>query len=89
MPEYHAASRPEHEPPGGSAVDARTTRHSGYTHSQRARKRIEEPFDWVKEIGGLRQTKFRGLERVRDNFLRVMNGSNLIRMCNLLPEPAS
>ena len=75
--------------PGGSAIDARTTRHTGYTLSQRARKRIEEPFGWAKEIGGLRQTKFRGLERVRDSFLRVMTGYNLIRMCNLLPEPAS
>jgi len=73
---------------GGSAIDARTTRHVGYTLSQRARKRVEEPFGWAKQIGGLRQTKFRGLERVRQDFLRVMAAYNLIRLRNLLPEPA-
>lgn len=72
---------------GGSAIDARTTRHRGYTLSQRARKRVEEPFGWAKQIGGLRQTKFRGLARVRQDFLRVMSGYNLIRICNLMPEP--
>jgi hypothetical protein len=29
---------------GGSAIDGRTTRHAGYTLSQRKRKRIEECF---------------------------------------------
>jgi hypothetical protein len=36
-----------------SAIDARTTRHPGYTVSQQKRKRIEEPFGWGKTIGGL------------------------------------
>ena len=35
-----------------SAIDGRTTRHRGYTASQRIRKRIEEPFGWVKTITG-------------------------------------
>lgn len=30
--------------PGGSAIDGRTTRHTGYELSQRKRKRIEEIF---------------------------------------------
>ena len=30
--------------PGGSAIDARTTRHAGYDRSQKKRKRIEECF---------------------------------------------
>jgi hypothetical protein len=29
-----------------SAIDGRTTRHSGYAVSQQERKRIEEPFGW-------------------------------------------
>jgi len=33
-----------HAQPGGSAIDARTTRHAGYKISQRKRKRIEECF---------------------------------------------
>ncbi len=47
-----------------SAIDGRTTRHPGYALSQRIRKRIEEAFGWIKVPGGLRKTRFRGLERV-------------------------
>lgn len=71
---------------GGSAIDGRTTRHPGYMISQRIRKRIEEPFGWAKQIGGLRQTKQRGLARVRQEFLKVMAAYNLVRMRNLLPD---
>ncbi|RLQ20136.1 IS5 family transposase, partial [Seongchinamella sediminis] len=73
---------------GGSAIDGRTTRHAGYEISQRVRKRVEEPFGWAKQIGGLRQTKFRGLTRVRQDFLRVMAAYNLVRIRNLVPEAA-
>lgn len=68
---------------GGSAIDGRTTRHRSYTISQRIRKRIEEPFGWAKQVGGLRQTRFRGLARVRQGFLMVMAAYNLIRLGNL------
>ena len=37
-----------------SAIDKRTTRHSGYAASQRIRKRIEEAFGWIKTVAGLR-----------------------------------
>jgi hypothetical protein len=53
-----------HTPRRRSAIDRRTTRHPGYAASQRARKRIEEAFGWMKTIAGLRQTKLRGLEKV-------------------------
>jgi hypothetical protein len=43
---------------GGSAVDARTTRHVGYRLSQIVRKRGEEHFGWGKAVGRLRQTVF-------------------------------
>ncbi len=33
-----------------SAIDGRTTRHSGYALSQRARKRVEEIFRWMKPL---------------------------------------
>src|ERR1700739_4573735 len=36
---------------GGSAIDGRTTRHSGYALSQKKRKRIEECFGWLDAIG--------------------------------------
>jgi IS5 family transposase len=39
---------------GGSAIDARTTRHAGYRVSQIKRKRIEESFGWLKTIALMR-----------------------------------
>jgi biopolymer transport protein ExbB/TolQ len=36
-----------------SVIDSRTTRHAGYALSQRARKRIEEAFGWIKTIAAL------------------------------------
>jgi hypothetical protein len=47
-----------------SAIDGRTTRHSGYAVSQRIRKRIEESFGWMKTVAGQERTKFRGREEV-------------------------
>ena len=38
-----------------SAIDGRTTRHAGYAVSQRRRKLVEEPFGWMKTVGGLAQ----------------------------------
>src|SRR4029077_17362438 len=43
-----------------SAIDARTTRHPGYRISTIKRKQIEEPFGWMKTVGGLRKTRHRG-----------------------------
>jgi hypothetical protein len=37
-----------------SAVDERSTRHAGYQVSQKARKRIQEVFGWMKSVGLLR-----------------------------------
>jgi transposase len=67
-----------------SAIDGRTTSHSGYDVSQRTRKRIEEVFGWGKEIGPVRKTKFRGKERVGFQLLLTLAGYNLIRMRNIL-----
>ena len=69
---------------GGSAIDGRTTRHPGYQLSQRARKRIEEPFGWAKTVGGMAQTAYRGIERVRARFILTMAASNLARLPRLL-----
>jgi IS5 family transposase len=48
----------------GSNIDGRTTRHPSYRVSQVIRKRIEEANGWIKTVGGMAQTKFRGLARV-------------------------
>jgi transposase len=70
--------------PGGSSIDARTTRHAGYAVSQRKRKRIEEVFGWMKTVGVLRKTRHRGLERVSWMFTFTAAAYNLVRMRNLM-----
>jgi len=75
----HIAQKSRH-----SAIDGRTTRHEGYALSQKHRKRIEEPFGWGKTIGGLAQTVYRGLERVRSRFILTMAANNLARLPRLL-----
>ena len=67
-----------------SAIDGRTTRHDGYALSQKHRKRIEEPFGWAKTVGGLAQTIYRGVERVRSRFILTMAAANLARLPRLL-----
>jgi len=47
-----------------SAIDGRTTRHSGYALSRWMRKRIEEVFGWTEAAAGFRKTHHRGLARV-------------------------
>jgi transposase len=69
---------------GGSAIDGRTTRHAGYAMSQTIRKRIEEHFGWGKTIGHIRQTLYRGLQRVDQHFKLTMTASNLVRMARIL-----
>jgi transposase len=69
---------------GGSAIDGRTTRHAGYAISQTIRKRIEEHFGWGKTIGHIRQTLYRGLQRVDQHFKLTMTASNLVRMARIL-----
>ena len=65
---------------GGSAIDSRTSRHSGYQSSQRSRKRVEEPFGWGKSVGLIRQMKVRGLSKVNSVFMLTMIGWNLTRL---------
>ena len=69
---------------GGSAIDGRTTRHTGYQVSQRKRKRIEEVFGWLKTVGMLRKTRHRGVFRVGWVFTFAAAAYNLVRMRNLL-----
>jgi transposase len=67
-----------------SAIDGRTTRHKGYALSQKRRKKIEEPFGWAKTVGGMAQTMYRGVERVRSRFILTMAANNLARIPRLL-----
>ena len=73
---------------GGSAIDARTTRHAGYKVSQKKRKRIEECFGWLKDIARLRKLKHRGLFKVAWIFTFAAAAYNLVRMRKLIPIKA-
>jgi transposase len=73
---------------GGSAIDGRTTRHSGYEVSQKKRKRIEECFGWLKTIALMRKVRHRGLEKVGWVFTFAAAAYNLVRMKNLLANSA-
>ena len=64
----------------GSAIDRRTTRHTGYRTSLKTRKRIEEIFGWSKTVGGLRQTHFRGLQKVAAQTVLTFAAYNLTRL---------
>ncbi len=65
----------------------RTTRTLGYRTSQKVSKRIKEIFGWGKEIGGLRRTRKRGVDRVVLRALLILSSYNLVRMVKLLGSP--
>jgi transposase len=66
-----------------SAIDRRTTRHPGYAISLSKRWLVEKPFGWMKQIGGLRKIKLRGLEKVEWLFLFTCAAFNLLRIPKL------
>lgn len=66
-----------------SAIDGRTTSHPNYAISQKIRKRIEEGFGWMKTIGKLRKTMYRGIEKIAWQLDLHAAAYNLVRMKNL------
>jgi transposase len=74
---------------GGSAIDGRTTQHTGYTISQKKRKRIEECFGWLKTIALLRKVRHRGTLKVDWIFTFACAAYNLVRMRNLMAATVS
>ncbi len=71
-----------------SAIDGRTTRHAGYIVSQRIRKRVEEPFGWIKTVGAGRKLRYIGNDRNRAWFKIEAAVYNLIRITALDAAPA-
>jgi transposase len=71
-----------------SAIDGRTTRHAGYAVSQRRRKLVEEPFGWMKTVGGLHKLRHRGKGNAAAIFTFSCAAYNLVRLRTLLAEPA-
>jgi hypothetical protein len=73
---------------GGSALDERTTRHAGYKVSQIKRKLVEEIFGWMKTVGGMRKTRYKGKARTQLWAYIVGASYNLLRMAKLCPSTA-
>lgn len=67
-------------------LDGRTARSEAYKQSQRARKRIENLFGWMKTTGALRKSRYRGVERTHHLTQFVAATANLIRMAKLLGQ---
>jgi transposase len=66
-----------------SAIDGRTTRHSGYAISLSKRWLVEKPFGWLKQTGPLRKVKLRGLAKVDWLFVFSCAAFNLFRIPKL------
>lgn len=71
----HVASKARY-----SRIDGRTTRHQGYEISQRKRKRVEEPFGWMKTFGLLRKLRHRGRDNVSWLFRLTATAYNITRL---------
>ena len=66
-----------------SAIDGRTTRHVGHALSQRIRKRIEEPFGWMKTVADGRKLRCIGRRLNRARFLMAGAAYNIVRIAAL------
>lgn len=75
----HVASKAQR-----SRVDGRTTRHDGYEISQKKRKRVEEPFGWMKTYGLLAKLRHRGKENVGWLFRLTATAYNITRLKGLM-----
>lgn len=71
-----------------SAVPETVATSPGYAISQRKRKLIEEGFGWMKTIGGLRRTRYRGIARTQMSAYLTATAYNLLRISRLLPATA-
>jgi len=68
-----------------SAVSDEVASSPGYAVSLIVRRRIEQIFGWMKEVGGFRRTRFRGTPKVRAHGQLVAAAYNLLRIAKLLP----
>ncbi|MDE0363473.1 MAG: IS5 family transposase [Rhodospirillaceae bacterium] len=74
----HVAAKARH-----SRLDGRTTRRAGYAISQRKRKRVEEPFGWMKTNGLFGKLRHRGRENVDWLFRFTATAYNIVRLQGL------
>jgi transposase len=70
-----------------AGLDGRTTRIQGYKISQTVRKRAEQIFGWMKTVGGMRRSRYRGAERTDAACKWVVAALNLLRLAKLSLAP--
>ena len=68
-------------------LDGRTTRSKGYKVSQTLRKRAEQIFGWMKTVGGMRRSRYRGAKRTDAACKWVVAALNLLRLAKLSLAP--
>lgn len=73
---------------GGSAIDARTTRHPGYRLSHRKRQLVEQAFGWLKTVALLRKLRHRGGRLIDWQLAFGAAAYNLVRWRNLVAQQA-
>src|SRR5262249_16595541 len=76
----HVACKKNTRVPG---LDGRTTKSAGYQKSQIIRKRVEEIFGWMKTVGGLRRSRYRGVDKTQAWAYFVGSAYNLLRLAKL------
>ena len=67
----------------GSQIDGRTTNRAGYAISQKKRKRVEEPFGWIKTYGNMKKLLVRGNANVSWQFRLSATAYNITRLLSL------
>jgi IS5 family transposase len=82
----HVATIKGRKVPG---LDGRTTRSKAYKMSQTLRKRTEQIFGWMKTVGGMRRSRYRGAERTDAACKWVVAALNLLRLAKLSLAPPS
>jgi len=84
----HVPITVEHVTSQGAAADARRRmlqrmKTKGYALSQRARKKIEQMFGWMKQAGGLRKVRHVGRWKIQQVAYLWAAAFNLLRLANL------
>jgi IS5 family transposase len=70
-----------------AGLDGRTIRSRAYKMSQTLRKRTEQIFGWMKTVGGMRRSRYRGAERTDAACKWVVAALNLLRLAKLSLAP--
>lgn len=72
----------------GSRLSKHVTSSASYVESMKSRYKIEGVFGWGKSVGGMRQTKLRGLAKVHMDFVFQLVTKNVLTVARRAPSMA-